>query len=60
VITTNLLTGALSAAHLSAPTEHACANEAGMKPAKKKNNVPILSFEIFGTTRMSFRVKLAA
>ncbi|KAN0133000.1 hypothetical protein V8E53_009173 [Lactarius tabidus] len=58
VITTNLLTGALSATHLSAPTEHACANEAIMKLAKKKNNVPILSFEIFSTTHGKKEVRV--
>lgn len=57
-ITLNLPTDALSAALRSASAEHTGANEVVMKLAKK-NNVPVLSFEIFGTTQMGRRVKVA-
>lgn len=57
-ITLNLPTDALSAALRSASAEHTGANEVVMKLAKK-NNVPVLSFEIFGTTHMGRRVKVA-
>ena len=54
----NLPTDALSAALRSASAEHTGANEVVMKLAKK-NNIPVLSFEIFGTTHMGRRVKVA-
>lgn len=57
-ITLNLHTDALSAALRSASAEHTAANEVVMKLAKK-NNIPVLSFEIFGTTHMGRRVKVA-
>ena len=57
-ITLNLHTDALSTALRSASAEHTGANEVVMKLAKK-NNVPVLSFEIFGTTPMGRRVKVA-
>ncbi|KAH8983510.1 cell cycle checkpoint [Lactarius akahatsu] len=57
-ITLNLPTDALSTALRSASAEHTGANEVVMKLAKKKN-VPVLSFEIFGTTQMGRRVKVA-
>lgn len=57
-ITLNLPTEALSTALRSASAEHTGANEVVMKLAKK-NNFPVLSFEIFGTTHMGRRVKVA-
>ncbi|KAI9451369.1 cell cycle checkpoint [Lactarius psammicola] len=57
-ITLTLPTDALSTALRSASAEHTGANEVVMKLAKKKN-VPVLSFEIFGTTHMGRRVKVA-
>jgi HUS1 checkpoint protein len=57
-ITLNLPTEALSTALRSASVEHTGANEVVMKLAKK-NNLPVLSFEIFGTTQMGRRVKVA-
>jgi HUS1 checkpoint protein len=57
-ITLNLPTEALSTALRSASAEHTGANEVVMKLAKK-NNLPVLSFEIFGTTQMGRRVKVA-
>jgi HUS1 checkpoint protein len=57
-ITLNLPTEALSTALRSASAEHTGANEVVMKLAKK-NNLPVLSFEIFGTTHMGRRVKVA-
>ncbi|KAH9063614.1 cell cycle checkpoint [Lactarius vividus] len=57
-ITLHLPTDALSTALRSASAEHTGANEVVMKLAKKKN-VPVLSFEIFGTTQMGRRVKVA-
>ncbi|KAH9953684.1 cell cycle checkpoint [Russula dissimulans] len=57
-ITLNLPTEALSTALRSASAEHIGANEVVMKLAKK-NNLPVLSFEIFGTTHMGRRVKVA-
>ena len=57
-ITLNLPTDALSAALRSASAEHTGANEVVMKLAKK-NNIPVLSFEIFGTTQMGRRVKVS-
>ncbi|KAH9070811.1 cell cycle checkpoint [Lactarius deliciosus] len=54
----NLPTDALSTALRSASAEHTGTNEVVMKLAKKKN-VPVLSFEIFGTTQMGRRVKVA-
>ncbi|KAI0259104.1 cell cycle checkpoint [Gloeopeniophorella convolvens] len=57
-ITLNLPTEALSTALRSAAAEHTGANEVVMKLAKK-NNIPVLSFEIFGTTNMGRRVKVA-
>jgi len=57
-ITLILSTDALSTALRSASAEHTGANEIVMKLAKKKN-VPVLSFEIFGTTHMGRRVKVA-
>ncbi|KAF8263888.1 cell cycle checkpoint [Lactarius quietus] len=56
-ITLNLPTDALSAALRSASAEHTGANEVVMKLAKK-NNIAVLSFEIFGTTQMGRRVKV--
>jgi HUS1 checkpoint protein len=57
-ITLNLPTDALSTALRSASAEHTGANEVVMKLAKK-NNLPVLSFEIFGTTHMGRKVKVA-
>ncbi|KAH9981897.1 cell cycle checkpoint [Russula compacta] len=57
-ITLNLPTEALSTALRSASAEHTGASEVVMKLAKK-NNLPVLSFEIFGTTQMGRRVKVA-
>ncbi|KAH9952913.1 checkpoint protein Hus1/Mec3 [Lactifluus volemus] len=57
-ITLNLPTDALSTALRSASAEHTSATEVVMKLAKK-NNVPVLSFEIFGTTNLGRRVKVA-
>lgn len=57
-ITLNLPTEALTTALRSASAEHTGANEVVMKLAKK-NNLPVLSFEIFGTTQMGRRVKVA-
>ncbi|KAF8468537.1 cell cycle checkpoint [Russula ochroleuca] len=57
-ITLNLPTEALSTALRSASAEHTGANEVVMKLAKK-NNLPVLSFEIFGTTQMGRKVKVA-
>jgi HUS1 checkpoint protein len=53
-----LPTEALSTALRSASVEHTGATEVVMKLAKK-NNVPVLSFEIFGTTHMGRQVKVA-
>jgi HUS1 checkpoint protein len=57
-ITLTLPTDALSTALRSASAEHTGANEVVMKLAKK-NNLPVLSFEIFGTTHMGRKVKVA-
>lgn len=57
-ITFNLPTDALSTVLRSASADHTGANEVIMKLAKK-NNLPVLSFEIFGTTHMGRKVKVA-
>jgi len=57
-ITIDLPTNALSTALRSASAEYTGANEVVMKLAKKNGN-PVLSFEIFGTTHMGRRVKVA-
>ncbi|KAI0058796.1 cell cycle checkpoint [Artomyces pyxidatus] len=53
-----LAADALSQALRSAAAEHTGAEEVVMKLAKKRD-VPVLSFEIFGATRMGRRVKVA-
>jgi len=57
-ITLNLPTDALSTVLRSASADHTGANEVVMKLAKK-NSLPVLSFEIFGTTHMGRKVKVA-
>ena len=51
----NLPTNALSATLRSASAEHTGSNEAVMKLVKR-NKIPVLSFEIFGSARRKWAV----